>query len=99
MDGGRLREYNTAIRFARKGSVNSMSLTVSKRTAGISPSITLGIDSRVKEMKALGLDVPPMVEMAACLRDGGFALSDDILTVDDMVKELKQTLCPSGLSR
>lgn len=57
MDADGCAEYNTDIRNARKGSVSSMSLTVSKRTAGISPSITLGIDSRVKEMKALGLDV------------------------------------------
>lgn len=51
--------------------------------------------TRVKEIKALGLDVPPMAELAMQLRRDGLELSADILTVDDMVKELKQTLCRS----
>lgn len=54
--------------------------------------------SQVEKVKALKLDVPPMVEMAQKLRESGIPLSDRILTVDDMVKELKQTLCPSGSS-
>ena len=45
--------------------------------------------------KALGLDVPPMAELAMQLRRDGLELSADILTVDDMVKELKQKLCRS----
>lgn len=40
-----------------KGSVVFLALTISKRTARIAPSVTLGIDSKVKEMKALGMDV------------------------------------------
>ena len=51
--------------------------------------------SRVDEIKALGLDVPPMAELARELRDRGLSLSPGILTVADMVKELKNTLCPS----
>ena len=51
--------------------------------------------SRVEEIKALGLDVPPMAELAGELRRAGLALAGDILTVPDMVKELKKTLCPS----
>ncbi|MEA5013506.1 MAG: energy-coupling factor transporter ATPase [Candidatus Limiplasma sp.] len=51
--------------------------------------------SQVEEIKALGLDVPPMAELAGELRRAGMALSGEILTVPDMVKELKQTLCPS----
>jgi len=51
--------------------------------------------SHVEEVKKLGLDVPPMAELAMELRQEGFDLPEGILTVDDMVKELKQKLCPS----
>ena len=51
--------------------------------------------SRVEEIKALGLDVPPMAELAQALRDRGLPLPEGILTVSDMVKELKNVLCPS----
>ncbi len=51
--------------------------------------------SRVEEIKALGLDVPPMAELAQTLRDKGLPLPEGILTVSDMVKELKDVLCPS----
>lgn len=49
--------------------------------------------SRVEEIKALGLDVPPMAELAMELRRKGMDLPSGILTVEDMVKELKQKLC------
>ena len=51
--------------------------------------------SRVEEVKALGLDVPPMAELAMCLNENGFSLPSGVLTVADMVKELKKALCPS----
>ena len=51
--------------------------------------------SRVEEIEALGLDVPPMAELAQTLRDKGLPLPEGILTVSDMVKELKDVLCPS----
>ena len=51
--------------------------------------------TRVEEIKALGLDVPPMAELAMQLRNSGMDLPAGILTVDDMVKELKQKLCRS----
>ncbi|MEG0269309.1 MAG: energy-coupling factor transporter ATPase [Clostridia bacterium] len=51
--------------------------------------------SHVSEIKALGLDVPPMAELARELREKGLPLPAGILTVADMVKELKNTLCPS----
>ena len=51
--------------------------------------------SRVEEIKALGLDVPPMADLAQTLRDRGLPLPEGILTVSDMVKELKNVLCPS----
>jgi len=54
--------------------------------------------SRVEEIKALGLDVPPMAELALRLRNAGLPLEENILTVTDMVKELKKTLCPSKSS-
>ena len=51
--------------------------------------------SRVNEIKALGLDVPPMAELAQTLRERGLPLPEGILTVSDMVKELKNVLCSS----
>ena len=51
--------------------------------------------SQIQKVKALGLDVPPMAELAMRLRAGGLSLPDGILTVADMVKELKKALCPS----
>ena len=51
--------------------------------------------SLVEEIKALGLDVPPMAELAQTLRERGMPLPEGILTVSDMVKELKNVLCPS----
>ena len=51
--------------------------------------------TKVEEIKKLGLDVPPMAELAMMLNRDGACLPDGILTVDDMVKELKQKLCRS----
>lgn len=51
--------------------------------------------TKVEEIKKLGLDVPPMAELAMMLNRDGVGLPDGILTVDDMVKELKQKLCRS----
>lgn len=51
------------------------------------------IFSQVTAIKALGLDVPPMAELALELRNRGVPLSNDVLTVADMVKELKR-VCP-----
>ncbi len=51
--------------------------------------------SQVTAIKALGLDVPPMAELALELREHGMELGEGILTVDDMVKELKR-VCPLG---
>ena len=48
--------------------------------------------SRVEELRELGLDVPPMAMLRKMLNDRGFQLPDGILTVDDMVKELKACL-------
>ncbi|MDD3212560.1 MAG: energy-coupling factor transporter ATPase [Eubacteriales bacterium] len=48
--------------------------------------------SKVAELKELGLDVPPMAELAGMLREGGVDLPAGILTVEDMAKELKACL-------
>ena len=48
--------------------------------------------ARVEELKSLGLDVPPMAELSRMLGESGLPLPAGILTVDDMVKELKQCL-------
>ncbi len=44
--------------------------------------------SRIGEVRALGLDVPPMTEMAAMLRAGGLDVPADVLTVPEMVEAL-----------
>ena len=54
-----------------------------------------GVFSQVDRVKALGLDVPPMAELAMRLNENGFSLPSGVLTVADMVKELKKALCPS----
>lgn len=46
--------------------------------------------SQVEKMRALGLDVPPMTDMAYRLREAGFNLRDDILEIPEMVEALCQ---------
>lgn len=48
--------------------------------------------SRVEEVKALGLDVPQVTELAAQLHAMGLPVPKDVLTVDEMVT----ALCPSS---
>ena len=48
--------------------------------------------SQVEKVKELGLDVPPMAELAQELCDAGLSLPAGILTVDDMMKELTACL-------
>lgn len=42
----------------------------------------------VNKIRKLGLDVPPMVELANFLREQGMDIKEDVLSVDDMVEEL-----------
>lgn len=44
--------------------------------------------SRVDKVRALGLDVPPMTELAHMLREKGVDVHADVLTVDEMVEEV-----------
>jgi len=44
--------------------------------------------SRVKELKALGLDVPQVTELAYNLHNKGFSINPRLLTVEEMVMEL-----------
>lgn len=48
----------------------------------------LEVFQNVEEIRKLGLDVPPMVELANFLRCQNVDISDTVLTVDDMVEEL-----------
>lgn len=48
--------------------------------------------SQVAKLRRLGLDVPPMAMLANMLGKRGLKLPEGILTVDDMVKELKACL-------
>jgi len=53
------------------------------------------IFEKVDRMRELHLDVPPMCALAAELRSEGMPLPPGILTVDDMLQEVKRLLCPS----
>ncbi|WP_304341365.1 energy-coupling factor transporter ATPase [Metaclostridioides mangenotii] len=44
----------------------------------------------IKELKDIGLDVPCMTELSSLLKEEGVDISDDILTVDEMVMNLCQ---------
>jgi energy-coupling factor transport system ATP-binding protein len=44
----------------------------------------------IKELKQIGLDVPCMTELSSLLKEEGVDISDDILTVDEMVMNLCQ---------
>ena len=44
--------------------------------------------SKIDEVRALGLDVPPMTALAQTLRSAGLAVRADVLTVDEMVEEV-----------
>lgn len=46
------------------------------------------IFQRVDDIREWGLDVPPMAELAAMLRDDGFPIPSGVLTVDEMVESL-----------
>jgi len=50
------------------------------------------IFSQVKKLRGLGLDVPPMAMLSEMLKKRGLKLPGGILTVEDMVKELKVCL-------
>ena len=50
------------------------------------------IFSRVKELKAYGLDVPQATELAYELKEAGMPLSDGILTREQLVRELEPLL-------
>lgn len=43
---------------------------------------------RVDELLAIGLDVPPLAELAGELRKAGIHLSPDVMTVDELVEQL-----------
>lgn len=46
--------------------------------------------SNIQMLREIGLDVPYMTELASLLREEGLEISNDILTVDEMVMELCQ---------
>ena len=50
------------------------------------------IFSRVKDLKAYGLDVPQVTELAYELKEAGMPLSDGILTREQLVRELEPLL-------
>lgn len=46
------------------------------------------IFNNIEQIRALRLDVPPMVELADFLRNNNIEIREDVLTIDDMVEEL-----------
>ena len=53
------------------------------------------IFEKVSRMRDLHLDVPHMAALAADLRAEGMPLPAGILTVDDMLREVRKLICPS----
>ena len=51
--------------------------------------------SHTETLHQLGLDVPPMTTLASLLIQKGVPVSKDILTVEEMVRELTTLACPS----
>ena len=47
---------------------------------------------KVPELKALGLEVPHMMELSHELREAGIEISEEVLTVEDMAAELEKHL-------
>ena len=47
---------------------------------------------KVPELKALGLEVPHMMELSHELREAGIEISEEVLTVEDMAAELEKLL-------
>lgn len=48
--------------------------------------------SHVEELKAIGLDVPPMTELAKLLRDQGLSVDQDIITIEEMADAICRLL-------
>ena len=48
--------------------------------------------SHVEELKGIGLDVPPMTELAKLLHDQGMAVPQDIITTEEMADAICQLL-------
>lgn len=42
----------------------------------------------IERIRAIGLDVPPMVELADFLRKNNIIIDEDVMTIDDMIEEL-----------
>ncbi len=53
--------------------------------------------SQVKELKRYSLDVPQVTELADELKEAGMALSDGILTIEELVEELVPMLKEKGV--
>ena len=51
--------------------------------------------TQVEKVRALGLDVPPMTDLANMLRSSGVDVRADVLTVEEMAEEVCKLLCPS----
>ena len=47
---------------------------------------------QVEELKAVGLDVPQVTELAYKLRKSGVSIPDDILTVPDFVSAFQKIM-------
>ena len=66
-------------------------LAAAKNKAAVSvDKINKAAMTKVEEIKAIGLDVPQVTELAQMLINEGINLPPDILTVDEMVVELCQ---------
>ncbi len=55
--------------------------------------VPVDVFNQVDKIKEVGLDLPPMAELAHNLRAMNIPLGNNILTVDDMFKEISKILC------
>lgn len=98
------REVMTAIETLRSEGMTVILITHHMNEAVMADRIVLLESGRViaegtpqqvfqarEQMQALGLDIPQVTQLASLLKKDGWIESDDVLTVEEMVKKL----CPS----
>ena len=98
---GRKEVLNTILKLNKEYNITIVLITHNMEEAVLSDRVVVmdegnividdkpqNVFTRVKMMKEIGLDVPPVTELIGELRDMGYPVSKDVLTTDECVKEL-----------
>lgn len=98
---GRLEVLETVIRLNKEEGITVINITHFMEEAVSADRVIIMSDGeinmegpprlifqRIKELRALGLDVPPVVELVQELRQAGIDLPADVMTVDELVELL-----------